>query len=150
MANNNSMNPIKRRVMTAAQAAAYVPSKARSDELVEFIPVSDNANRLDVILSDGASGLSRSTLATSAQGATSIQRGTSTLVAGVSPVIAATITATSRIVVTRNGVPGAAIGQLSATDRAVGAPGSFRVRAYNAAGAAEAADIGSFDYVIIN
>lgn len=81
-----------------------------------------------------------------------IQSGTGVLVNGVSAAIAATITANSRIVVTRKDANGsAAIGILGAAtaDRVVGAPGSFIVRSLSAAAAAVAGDESSFDYHII-
>lgn len=57
-----------------------------------------------------------------------LSTGTSTLVNGISPIIPATITATSKIVVTRNSLAGStAIGELLTGNRVNGAPGSFRV-----------------------
>jgi hypothetical protein len=77
------------------------------------------------------------------------QRGTAVLVAGVSAAIAATITANSRIIVTpKDKGASATIGRLEApsADRVVGAPGSFVVRSFTAAGAAENADVSTFDW----
>jgi hypothetical protein len=57
-----------------------------------------------------------------------LSSGTGTLVNGLSAVIPANITSTSRIVVTRSGFAGStAVGELMAGTRVVGSPGSFRV-----------------------
>ena len=80
-----------------------------------------------------------------------VQRGTGTLVAGVSAAIAVTITASSRIEVTpKNQGASTAIGRLAApsADRVVGAPGSFKVRAFKADATAETNDVSTFDYAI--
>lgn len=78
--------------------------------------------------------------------------GTSTLVAGVSPAIAAPITASSRILVTRQALNASpALGFLSAEpgDRVVGSPGSFKVRSLSAVAAAVTTDVSSFDWLVI-
>lgn len=99
-----------------------------------------------------AVGLANGALA--ALGGATIQRGTGTLVNGVSPAIAATITATSRIVALKANALG---GAGSATDlsvpsgtRIVGAPGSFVVQAVNADNTANAVDDSTFDWIVIN
>lgn len=82
-----------------------------------------------------------------------IQKGTGVLVAGVSAAIAATITASSRIQITRKDKLGTALGELSApsADRSIGAPGSFKVRAWKSTDAtAEIADLSTFDWTVDN
>lgn len=82
-----------------------------------------------------------------------IQSGTSTLVAGVSAALAATITANSRIVAMRKDKGAStAIGLLAAiaADRVIGAPGSFKVTSQKAdASGTETADVSTFDWHII-
>jgi hypothetical protein len=82
-----------------------------------------------------------------------IQTGSGTCTAGVSNTIAATITAGSKIVVTRKDLAlSSAIGVLSAetADRVVGAPGSFIVRSLRPATmAAETGDASTFDWYVI-
>lgn len=82
-----------------------------------------------------------------------MQFGTDVLVAGVSAAIAANITANSRIQVTpKDKGASVTIGRLEApsADRVVGAPGSFIVRSFTAAGLAEAADVSTFDWHVEN
>ncbi len=82
-----------------------------------------------------------------------IQRGTGTLVNGVSAAIAANIAAGSRIVALRKDVAtSTALGLLAAlpTDRVNGAPGSFKITSQRAATlATETDDQSTFDYIII-
>lgn len=89
----------------------------------------------------------------SARTSLGIQSGTSTLVAGTVTIVA-TITASSRIVVTiQDAVPGA--GNLTIelavpnATRVVGAPGSFDVQANIAAGTINVLDTSTFDWIVI-
>lgn len=82
-----------------------------------------------------------------------IQSGSNLLVAGVSAAIAATITANSRIVATRKALNAStAAGGLSAltADRAIGAPGSFKITSVKPAdGTTETGDASTVDWHII-
>jgi hypothetical protein len=80
-----------------------------------------------------------------------LQSGTGTLVNGVSAVIAATITAGSRIVVTRNGFAAStALGELMAGTRVVGAPGSFRVTSEkDDMSGVQTGDQSTFDWIVL-
>jgi hypothetical protein len=83
-----------------------------------------------------------------------IQRGTTTLVAGVSPAIPANIRASSTILLTRT-TPNASttLGELEAlpTDRVNGQPGSFKVTAATIGVPAtpQAGDVSTVAYVVI-
>lgn len=88
-------------------------------------------------------------------GGHTIQAGTTTLVAGVSPAIAAVITASSRIFgFVKVMTPGA--GNLTveygalAADRAIGSPGSFKITALLAAGTINNVDVSSIDWLVVN
>lgn len=81
-----------------------------------------------------------------------LQKGTATLVNGVSLALPATITASSRILATaKDNLASVALGRLCAltADRVVGAPGSFKVTAQTAAAATEVTDQSSFDWHIV-
>lgn len=72
---------------------------------------------------------------------------------GVSPAIAARISAASRIVVTkaiRSGDVGTVDYCALDADRVVGAPGSFKITALDAAGAIQIGDDSTIDYHIID
>jgi len=75
--------------------------------------------------------------ALAALGGATVQRGTAALTNGVSPAIPATITATSRIFVDAGTSVADALTVSYAAldaDRVIGAPGSFVIRAFTAAG----------------
>jgi hypothetical protein len=81
------------------------------------------------------------------------QSGGGTLTSGASGNIAATITASSRIVVTRTAVNAStALGELAVTNKSVGAPGHFVVDALTPAtpGTPLASDVSSFDWVVMD
>lgn len=84
----------------------------------------------------------------------SLQAGTGVLVNGASAAIAATITATSRILAVKaNALGGAGSGtdlSIPTASRIVGAPGSFVVQAVNADNTNNAVDDSTFDWFVIN
>lgn len=85
------------------------------------------------------------------EGGVTEQSGTGTLVAGDSGVITATITANSRIFVTRKSVAGSTVlGELTANTRVIGAPGSFKVQSLTPASPATplATDASTFDWLV--
>lgn len=93
-------------------------------------------------------------LAGSTLDAGNFQRGTTTLVAGVSPAVAANIRAGSTILVTRT-TPNASttLGELEAlpTDRVNGEPGSFKITAVTIGtpGTPQAGDVSTVAYLVI-
>jgi hypothetical protein len=83
-----------------------------------------------------------------------IQSGTTTLVAGVSPAIAATITAGSEIVVSfRDAISGVNANtaklEVPVATRAVGAPGSFVIQANTIADVVNNTDVSTVDWLVI-
>jgi hypothetical protein len=80
-----------------------------------------------------------------------LSAGTSVLVNGQSATIAATITASSRIMVTRSGLAAStAIAELMAGSRVIGAPGSFRVSSQkDDASGLQAGDQSTFDWYVL-
>ncbi len=80
-----------------------------------------------------------------------LSSGTSVLVNGQSAAIVATVTASSRIVVTRSGLAAStALGQLTTGTRVNGAPGSFKVTAQKSdTTGLEAGDQSTFDWYIL-
>lgn len=80
-----------------------------------------------------------------------VQSGTSTLTNGVSPTVAATITANSRIMLTLKTPSGTVLGILCApaADRTIGAPGSFIARSFTVGDLANANDQSTFDWLVI-
>lgn len=116
-----------------------------------------NETELAQIMSTAVDQVQKAAAATTdaalAADAATLQAGTVALTSGVSPAIAATITASSKIVgflKTPSGgsltVKFAALG----TDRVVGAPGSFKLSALDAAGAVNAADGSALDWLVVN
>ena len=83
-----------------------------------------------------------------------VQGGTTTLVAGVSPSIAATITANSRIVAfvkDTGGVVTLTAGyEAKDADRSIGAPGSFVITAFQADKSTSTADTSTLDWLVFN
>jgi hypothetical protein len=87
--------------------------------------------------------------------ATAVQGGTATLVAGVATISTATITASSRIIVSMKDPGSGAITGLGAlkapdADRTVGAPGSFKVYAIDDSKATITTAVSTFDWLVIN
>lgn len=81
-----------------------------------------------------------------------IQSGSSTLVAGVSPAIAAVITASTKITLGRTAANAStALGELAITNKTVGAPGHFVVTAdtVGTPGTPLAGDLSSFDWIAV-
>lgn len=74
--------------------------------------------------------------------------GTGTLVAGVATIASAGVAANSRIFLQRTGAAGGATGTLQVIAKNAGV--SFVVQSLDAAGAVVAADVGTFDWWIIN
>lgn len=89
----------------------------------------------------------------SAHGNQQIQSGRVALGNGISVAVPAHITALSRIVVTkaiRVGDVGSVDYCALDADRVVGAPGSFKITALDAAGAVQVGDDSTLDYIIID
>lgn len=87
--------------------------------------------------------------------AAAIQAGTDTLVNGTKAIATATITASSRIIVTMKdpgagAITGFADFDVPAASRVVGAPGSFTVNAIDDAKATIATAVCTFDWLVIN
>lgn len=80
-----------------------------------------------------------------------VSSGTGTLVNGQSAAIPATITATSKIVVTRNSLAtSTAVGELVTGSRVVGAPGSFKVTSEkDDMSGVQTGDQSTFDWYVI-
>jgi hypothetical protein len=80
-----------------------------------------------------------------------LSSGTGVLINGQSATIAATITASSRIMVTRSGLAAStAIAELMAGSRVIGAPGSFRVSSQkDDASGLQAGDQSTFDWYVL-
>lgn len=81
-----------------------------------------------------------------------IQSGVATLTAGDSGAIAATVTASTRIIVTLKTANTTTLTTGYAAlsgDRSVGAPGSFRIKAIVAAGTINVADVSTVDWIAI-
>jgi hypothetical protein len=107
---------------------------------------------VDIVQKD-ADATFATTTALAAAVAAAVQKGTTTLVAGVSPLVAATITATSRIgFAIKDPANGALTVKFAAltADRVVGAPGSFRITALLAAGTINIADTSAMDWWVFN
>jgi len=124
----------------AAAAVALTAKKSRGANEVELGFIMTSA--VDAVQKAAEAALSAAT-----------QKGTTTLVAGVSPAIVATITATSRIgFALKNPANGALTVKFAAldADRVVGAPGSFKVTALVAAGTINVADTSDMDWWVFN
>lgn len=134
----------------AAAAVALTAKKNRGANEIDLGLIMSSA--VDEV-QKAADATFATTAALAAAVAAAVQKGTTTLVAGASPAIAATITASSRIGVTlkdpANGTLTHKFAALSA-DRVVGAPGSFKITALLAAGTINAADTSTMDWWVFN
>ena len=79
-----------------------------------------------------------------------VESGTATLVAGLTPLISAVLTATSRIVATYSNVnTSTALGVLSSTNQTPGTPGSFQITSLNLSKAVVTGDVSSVDWHVL-
>jgi hypothetical protein len=140
-------SPLSGTTVTALSSAA-----TPAGDYTVFLQSSPNGNGL--ALETDAAGVSSATflgrvVAPSVSVlATGGRIGSGTLVAGVDAIALASIVATDKVFVSRTGAPtGAGTGVLQA-EVTVGV--GFTVRAINAAGAVEAADVGNFDWWVVS